>query len=215
LKDLAQQIGLSPKYLYEHTLSSPLPENIDPDSVYPEGDTFIPIDQTGSILILANLYLDDSASTPVDNEDLFSWHMSIVDQHLDDAPFSVVDAILFLGMKVEEHLTAEDMPSFEDPQSSEASSFLDYLQVCCENERYLYQRIAASAATCPSANIRPLMYGLMERLLEKCPPEGRLYYILDTIDHCPYQNLKDAAVGTLRKQLSTAESVFSSLSFSR
>lgn len=68
--------------------------------------------------------------------------------------------------------------------------------------------MAASAATCPSANIRPLMYGLVERLLDKCSPDGRLYYILDTIDHCPYENLKDAAVGTLRKQLATAESVF-------
>lgn len=134
MKVFAQLIGLSPKNLFEYTLSSKLPKNIDRDSVYPRGDTFIRIDKFGSILLLASMCLDNSASIPVDNEDVFSWHMRIADQHLDDAPFSVVDAILFLGMKVEEHLTTEDMPSFEDPESSEASSFLEYLQVCRENE---------------------------------------------------------------------------------
>jgi hypothetical protein len=72
--------------------------------------------------------------------------------------------------------------------------------------------MAASAATCPSENLRPLIYGLVERLLEKCVPEGRMYYILDTIDHCPYDNLKVAAVGTLKKQLSKAEPVCQFLS---
>ena len=47
----------------------------------------------------------------------------------------------------------------------------------------------------------------MEQLLNKCSSEGRLYYILDTLDHCPYDNLKVAAIGTLKKQISKSESV--------
>jgi len=67
--------------------------------------------------------------------------------------------------------------------------------------------MAATAATCASENLRPLIYILVERLLEKCSPQGRLYYILDTLDHCPYDNLKVAVIGTLKKQLSSPEKV--------
>jgi hypothetical protein len=68
--------------------------------------------------------------------------------------------------------------------------------------------MAATAATCASRNLRPLIYSLVELLLEKCSSEEKLYYILDTLDHCPYDNLKVAAIGTLKKQLSKAESVY-------
>ena len=71
----------------------------------------------------------------------------------------------------------------------------------------LTQKLAATAATCPSENLRPLIYILVEGLLEKCTPEGRLYYILDTIEHCPYENLKAAAVGSLKKQIINAKPV--------
>src|SRR5277367_860904 len=62
--------------------------------------------------------------------------------------------------------------------------------------------MAAMAATCPSENLRPLIYSLVEELLDKCSSEGRLFYILDTLDHCPYDNLKVAVIGTLKKQIS-------------
>lgn len=67
--------------------------------------------------------------------------------------------------------------------------------------------MSASAATCASENLRPLIYTLVEQLLNKCSSEGRLYYILDTLDHCPYDNLKVAAIGTLKKQITKSESV--------
>ena len=63
------------------------------------------------------------------------------------------------------------------------------------------------AATCPSENLRPLIYTLVEQLLDKCSSEGRLFYILDTLDHCPYDNLKVAVIGTLKKQISKDEQV--------
>jgi len=71
----------------------------------------------------------------------------------------------------------------------------------------LTQKLAAASATCPSENLRPLIYALVEGLLDKCPPEGRLYYILDTIEHCPFENLRAAAVGSLKKQIVNAKSV--------
>jgi len=63
------------------------------------------------------------------------------------------------------------------------------------------------AATCPSENLRPLIYALVEQLLDKCSSGGRLFYILDTLDHCPYDNLKVAVIGTLKKQISKDEQV--------
>ena len=65
--------------------------------------------------------------------------------------------------------------------------------------------MAATAATCASENLRPLIYTLVEIFLSKCPEQGRLYYILDTLDNCPYDNLKVAVIGTLKKQLSSPE----------
>jgi hypothetical protein len=67
--------------------------------------------------------------------------------------------------------------------------------------------MAAMAATCPSENLRPLIYALVEQLLDKCSSEGRLFYIVDTLDHCPYDNLKVAVIGTLKKQMSKDEPV--------
>lgn len=67
--------------------------------------------------------------------------------------------------------------------------------------------MAATAATCASENLRPLIYSLVESLLEKCSSEGKLYYILDTLDHCPYDNLKVAAISTLKKQFSSPQPV--------
>jgi len=65
--------------------------------------------------------------------------------------------------------------------------------------------MSASAAICPSENLRPLIYSLVESLLDKSSPETRLYYILDTIDNCPYDNLRVAAISTLKKQFSKPE----------
>jgi Uncharacterised protein family, YAP/Alf4/glomulin len=67
--------------------------------------------------------------------------------------------------------------------------------------------MAATAATCASENLRPLIYLLVEKVLDKTSEEGRLYYILDTLDHCPYDNLKVAVIGTLKKQVSGAKNV--------
>jgi hypothetical protein len=67
--------------------------------------------------------------------------------------------------------------------------------------------MAAMAATCPSENLRPLIYSLVEQLLDKCSAQGRLFYILDTLDHCPYDNLKVAVIGTLKKQMAKDEPV--------
>jgi len=58
--------------------------------------------------------------------------------------------------------------------------------------------------------LRPLLYILVERILGKVSEEGRLEYILDTLDHCPYDNLKVAVIGTLKKQISgTGKVVYS------
>jgi hypothetical protein len=115
--------------LYDSLFSSSLPEDVDPDTVYPEGDTFISINPIGSLLLLANEYTSDSVSVPGANEDLLSMHRRLVDEYLDDAPLSVVDAIVWLGIRIEKDLTKEDFPPFTDPETPEAAGFLEYIQV--------------------------------------------------------------------------------------
>ena len=62
--------------------------------------------------------------------------------------------------------------------------------------------MAAASATCPSHHLRHLMYTLVEQILDLCPSAMRLYYILDTLDNCPFDNLKVVTISTLRKQIS-------------
>jgi hypothetical protein len=121
--------SLDPSKLYESLFSYSLPEDVDPDAVYPLGDTFISIDPIGSLLLLANEYTRDAAIAPGGHEDSLSMHMRLVDEYLDDAPLSVVDAIVLVGIRVEKDLTKENTPPFKDPESPEAASFLEYLQV--------------------------------------------------------------------------------------
>lgn len=56
-------------------------------------------------------------------------HQQIVDTFLDDARLNAVDAILLLGMIVEETISKDDLPSFEPPDDLKPTEFLEYLQV--------------------------------------------------------------------------------------
>lgn len=111
-----------------------MPEDIDPDSVYPDGDSFIPIDPLGSLLLFSNKYTLNPTDTETcllkhSTKDLLSLHKRLVDSYLDEASFNIIDAILLLGLHLSTSISSEDLPSFVDPTDAPSSDFLEYLQV--------------------------------------------------------------------------------------
>jgi Uncharacterised protein family, YAP/Alf4/glomulin len=69
--------------------------------------------------------------------------------------------------------------------------------------------MAAASANCPSIHLRPLMYTLTEQILDLCPLSMRLYYIFDTLDYCPFENLRVAVINTFKKQISKSDVILS------
>lgn len=120
-------------YLYD-TFLDEFYSSLDPDFVYPQGDSFIQVDGHGSLLLLASSYqysrngLENFlARTP--NRDLLVWYQRVVDEHLEDASLNVVDAIVLLGMIIEKQLTTADMPPFDVPHQPDSIEFLECLHV--------------------------------------------------------------------------------------
>ena len=120
--------------LYSHLFLDLGHDELEPELVYPEGDSFIPVSPLGCLLLLAASY----TFSPIDASTLFQGqesakllklHQELVAEYLDGSAMNVTDAILLLGMLLEPHLTEANMPSFDDPQSLETSEFLEYLQV--------------------------------------------------------------------------------------
>jgi hypothetical protein len=131
---LASQLGLRPNDYYQHLLKHPTPDGMDLETIYPDGDGFIPVDQLGSLLLLASTSSRNSAelvkelgSIPV--QERLEVHRRLVDAYLDEANFNVIDAIILFGMIVEKDLKPKDFPTFTNPQDPDSSEFLEYIQV--------------------------------------------------------------------------------------
>ena len=107
---------------------------MDPESTYPEGDGFIPIDTTGCILFFANAYFHESAQVESilnerSNEDLLTMHRSLVNAYFDEPTLNMIDAVVLIGMLVSKRLTNKDFPEFAVPNDLTAAEFLEYIQV--------------------------------------------------------------------------------------
>lgn len=127
-------MGLHPSDCYQHLLKDPTPDDVDLETIYPDGDGFIPIDQLGSLLLLASTYdhnpelianILDSIST----QQRLKMHKRLVDAYIDEANLNVIDAIILLGLIMQNHIATNDIPPFTNPQDPASSEFLEYLQV--------------------------------------------------------------------------------------
>jgi hypothetical protein len=111
-----------------------LSKDFDPDAVYPDGDSYIPIDPLGSLLLFANKYslnpdqMEDFLQQYT-SKDLLTVHQRLVNYYLDEASFNIIDAILLLGLHLSTKLSPNDIPLLHDPTTSSSSDFLEYLQV--------------------------------------------------------------------------------------
>jgi len=151
----------------------------------------IPLSKTGSLFLLAarkaaeELY-DQTRSTP--DIPIFPCHATIVKNFVGAAsqatiglePEPLIDAILFLG------LVAIENNDIGEPLSDEG--FAEYLQ-----------NTSLLSANTPSPSLRFAAHYLTSTVLRSHPTDiVRLSFIRDTLEYCPYSNLKTSAVGWLK-----------------
>lgn len=95
-------------------------------------------------------------------------------------PESLIDAALALGLVTLEY------DSIGEPTTDE--QFKEYLQLT-----------ALLSSNCPSGNLRGHAHYLTTTILRSQPNDNvRLDFIRDTLEHCPFENLKVSAVGWIK-----------------
>ncbi|KAK0281534.1 YAP1-binding protein 1 [Friedmanniomyces endolithicus] len=160
----------------------------------------IPLSRVGAVLLYtamqasAILYDTSSKSTSTAASDeeftIFPDHQSLLKHCLSSPahgsgtlgtePEALLDAILALG------LICLGRDSMGEPASDE--QFNEYLQVT-----------ALLSSNSPSPNLRGHAHYLTTTVLRSQPDDdARLSFIRDTLEHCPFENLKVSAVGWIK-----------------
>ncbi|KAK5699028.1 YAP1-binding protein 1 [Elasticomyces elasticus] len=155
----------------------------------------IPLSRSGSVLLYAarqaSAVLYDTASKSgspeftifPDQQNLLKHCLSSPAQGtgtLGTESEAIIDAVLAIG------LICLDHNSMGEPESDE--QFNDYLQI-----------IALLSSNCPSPNLRGHAHYLATTVLRSQPEDSaRLAFIRDTLEHCPFENLKVSAVGWVK-----------------
>ncbi|KAF2087435.1 DUF1760-domain-containing protein [Saccharata proteae CBS 121410] len=193
LAALTRDLGLSSDELYATILDSKpeasgLPtEEDDP----PESPEDIPLSKTGSLYLFAGrkvaevLYGSSTDRAPLP---IFPDHNTILQNFLGEnstavtgtEPDALVDSILTLGV------LALENNAIGEPVDDE--QFAKYLQM-----------MSLLATNNPSPPLRYFAHYITSTVLRSHPHDlVRLSFIRDTLEHCPYENLKATAVGWLK-----------------
>ncbi|KAM3422530.1 hypothetical protein BST61_g31 [Cercospora zeina] len=157
----------------------------------------IPLSCHGSLLLYAArqvstiLYSGEATLAGAEAKvELFPQHQDIMknclaspemgEGHLGTEPEALADAVLALGLQCLER------DAIGEPKSDE--QFNEYLQV-----------VALLSSNCPNATLRGHAHYLTSTVLRSQPDEQvRLSFIRDTLEHCPFENLKVSAVGWIK-----------------
>ncbi len=194
---LAQSLGLDSDELLEAALAS---STIDTTSVCayeeepPSSPDEVPLSKTGALL----LFTAKSASSVLLNPYVPSRSLTVFPDHakllrsfiggqcidstrlIGSEPEALIDAILYLA------LLALENNQIGEPKDDE--EFTHYLQT-----------MSLLSANCPSASLRYRAHYTTSTVLRTHPSDlARLAFICDTLEHCPYENLKASAVGWLK-----------------
>jgi hypothetical protein len=157
----------------------------------PSSPDEIPLSKTGSLFLLAarkpaETFYSRPISTPPMS--IFPQHAIIIKNFLGAnskaamglEPDALVDAVLFLG------LLALQANAIGEPSSDE--DFNEYLQ-----------NISLLSANSSSPTLRYHAHYLCTTVLRSHPHDlVRLSFIRDTLEHCPYENLKTSAVSWIK-----------------
>ncbi|KXL49136.1 hypothetical protein M433DRAFT_132770 [Acidomyces richmondensis BFW] len=158
----------------------------------------IALSRLGSLILYtareaACFLYEKTSRTGRDEFFIFPNHLTILKQCLSTSvdginsvgtePEPLIDAILALG------LICLDRDTIGDPGTDEV--FNEYLQI-----------IALLASNCPNSNLRGHAHYLASTVLRSQPDdEVRLAFIRDTLEHCPFENLKVSAIGWVKDEI--------------
>jgi hypothetical protein len=193
---LTQDLGLSTQDLYK-TIMDPESETEKQipggEDEPPSSAEDIPLSKTGSLFLFAARQVKQELyATASKNKDaamsIFPEHSTLLTNFVGALsqgtvgmePEGTLDAILALG------LIAIEKNNIGEPKDDEL--FAQYLQTA-----------SMISANCPSPSLRYHAHYLTSTLLRSHPSDlVRLTFIRDTLEHCPFTNLKTSAVGWLK-----------------
>jgi hypothetical protein len=172
-----------------------VPSNLGTEDEPPASAADIPLSRIGSLLLhtarQSSVYLHGSRpkETPQPFA-VFPDHHEILKHCLSSPasgtgtlgtePYALIDGALALG------LICLEQDAIGEPQSDE--DFTTYLQL-----------ISLLSSNCPSPNLRGHAHYLTSTVLRSHPDDSvRLSFIRDTLEHCPFENLKVSAVGWIK-----------------
>ncbi|KAF2015019.1 DUF1760-domain-containing protein [Aaosphaeria arxii CBS 175.79] len=192
---LAQDLGLSDSDLTEaiYDESTEKAEKVVEEDEPPASAKDIPLSKTGSLLLHSARTIKQElyATTAAGDESvlpIFPDHASLLQnfvginglQNIGNEPEALLDALLSLG------LIALEKNNVGEPTDDE--HFTKYLQLT-----------SLISANSPSPSLRYHAHYLTSTVLRSHPSDlVRLTFIRDTLEHCPYENLKASAVGWLK-----------------
>ena len=168
------------------------------DNDLPSSPSDVPLSRIGALYILcamaaSPLLFRNSDSTPSSTITSLEY-TAVINSFISDPAIggigteseALLDALFFVGF-----YTLRTCPHI-NPTNDEA--FNNALQ-----------RLSMLSAKLPSPTLRYHAHQLTSMLLHLHPSEDvRLAYIKDTLEHCPYENLKGSAVGWLKEEILAA-----------
>ncbi|KAL8903983.1 MAG: hypothetical protein Q9207_003562, partial [Kuettlingeria erythrocarpa] len=195
---LARDLGLMPDGLVRTLEDPPDTDNEDSDNL-PSLASDVPLSRPGCLYLLcatiaSNVFF--RAPSNIHKLSVFPTFSSIISNLLGEPSSgsigtespSLIDSLLFLGVYIQDN----------NKQIGQIP----------EDDQYYtntLQRLALLSANTPHAPLRYHAHLLASQLLHAHPNEEvRLSYIKDTLQHCPYENLKASAVGWLKDEILTA-----------
>ena len=107
----------------------------------------------------------------------------------------LVDAVLFLGFVIISSQPSHPIRGDSEGRGEDEYAFTNILQ-----------RLSLLSANMPSPVLRYHAHLLTSSILHLNPSEkSRLAFIRDTLEHCPFENLKASAIGWLKDEILAAE----------
>lgn len=205
MQSLARDLNLGPEELLSN-ITKPDELDLDEEQELPSSASDVPLSKTGSIYILATMaasstLFDSPASLPLLN--LVPDFASILASSLGDSATGstgaesepLVDAVLFLGFFIISSQPNHPIRGDSEGRGEDEYAFTNILQ-----------RLSLLSANMPSPVLRYHAHLLTSTILHLNPSENsRLAFIRDTLEHCPFENLKASAIGWLKDEILAAE----------
>ncbi|KAK9448691.1 YAP-binding/ALF4/Glomulin [Limtongia smithiae] len=194
---LTSSFDIAPEVFAETILADPPemePENeedVDPSfPTPPQADQSIPLSAEGCFLLLAEYLISDPRAkiTFTATEVIKIITRFLVRENGEAPGAGVCDAVGFFAWKF---LKDVDQAELDAMPSADFNGFL--------------QLLTSLSATSSIPPVRFLFHTLVTHLLRKSSPERAFAYIYDTLEYCPFENVRGAFVIVLKDFLNSAE----------